>query len=82
MVKVNFDSNFEKKFLKIKDKLLQIKVYKQIEKITKYPEIGKPMRYFRRDTREVYVQPYRISYAYNKDLDEITFLDLYHKDEQ
>ena len=52
----------------------------QILKIINSPEIGKPMRYSRKGTREVYVLHFRLSYYYLDD--KIIFLDLYHKDEQ
>ena len=80
MVIVEYDPVFRKLFKKIKDKALKERVKKQIAKIVKEPTIGKPMRFSRKGTREVYVKPYRLSYFYSKDL--ILFLDLYHKDEQ
>ena len=64
------------------DKSTLIKLSKQIEKIIENPEIGKPMRYNRKGTREVYVSPYRLSYVYLKESEIIYFLDLYHKDKQ
>ena len=82
MVAVSYDSLFEKRFKKIKDELLKFKVKKQIIKIIENPEIGKPMRYSRKDTREVYVSPFRLSYMYIKNEDKVIFLDLYHKDQQ
>lgn len=72
-------------FKRIRDKLdksILIKLSKQIEKIIENPEIGKPMRYNRKGTREVYLSPYRLSYSYNKEKGIIYLLDLYHKDEQ
>lgn len=71
---------FVKCFKKINDQRLKEKVQKQIIKIIQNPETGKPMRYARKGTREVYVPPFRPSYAYIED--KIIFLDLYHKDEQ
>ncbi len=82
MVNVDYHPQFAKIFEKIKDNILKEKVKKQIEKIVVNPEIGKPMMYNRKGTREVYVSPYRISYTYSKEEDKIIFLDLYHKDEQ
>lgn len=82
MVRIDYDSVFERKVKKIKDELLKLKVKKQIEKIVKSPEIGKPMKFGRKSTREVYISPFRLSYAYLKEEDVIIFLDLYHKDEQ
>jgi len=51
-------------------------------KIIQNPDVGKPMRYARKGTREVYIKPFRLSYAYISEEDKIIFLDLYHKDEQ
>ena len=82
MVIVEYDSLFEKKIKKIRDNLFKLKVKKQIIKIIKFPEVGKPMRYSSKGTREIYIKPFRLSYIYLKDEDKIVFLDVYHKDEQ
>ncbi len=82
MVIVECDQYFEKKIKKIKDELLKLKIKKQIAKIIETPEAGKPMRFSRKDTREVYVSSFRLSYVYLKNENKILFLDLYHKDEQ
>lgn len=82
MVKVNFDNKFQETFQKIKDNNLKERVIKQIEKIKNNPDIGKPMRFDRRGTRELYVTPFRLSYAYIQHEDRIIILDLYHKDKQ
>jgi len=82
MVKTAHDPNFVRAFSKIKHKGFQEQIIKVIEKIKKDPEVGKPMRFNRKGTREVYISPYRLSYAYLKEEDRIIFLDLYHKDEQ
>ena len=82
MVTVAYDPSFEKKVRKIKDRLLKSKVKKKILKIIDSPEIGKPMRYSRKGTREVHISPFRLSYLYIKNEEKIVFLDLYHKDEQ
>lgn len=70
---------FKKSFRKL-DNAYKPRVERLIQKIIENPEIGKPMRYARKGTRELYISPFRISYAYVGD--ELTFLDLYHKDEQ
>jgi len=82
MVKVDYDDNFKRIFSKIKDNPLRIKIEKQIEKIIQNPEIGKPMKYNRKGTREVYVNPFRLSYSYLKNENLLIFLDFYHKNEQ
>lgn len=73
---------FIKTFSKIKDSATKEHISAQIRKILKEPETGKPMRYARKGTREIYVSPFRLSYAYLKEEDKMIFLDLYHKDEQ
>ncbi len=82
MVNVAYNPLFEKIIGKLRDKILIKKVKNQIKKIIEYPETGKPMRYDRNGTREVYITPFRLSYAYLKEEDKIIFLYLYHKDEQ
>ncbi len=82
MVIAIFHPSFKKEFSKIKNKGLKEKIIKQFSKIRDNPEIGKPMRYSRKGTREVYVPPFRLSYLYIKDEDKVVFLDLYHKDHQ
>jgi len=51
-------------------------------KLKMNPELGKPMRYSRKGTREVYISPFRLSYFYLKEEDKLIILDLYHKDKQ
>lgn len=80
MVDVIFDPYFEKNFKKIKDSALKEKIIKQIAKIKETPDIGKPMRYARKGTRELYVPPFRLSYQIEGTT--VLILDLYHKDEQ
>ena len=54
----------------------------RVQAIKNNPEIGKPMRNVRKGTREVYIKPLRISYAYLKNEEKVIFLDLYHKKKQ
>ena len=82
MVKAVLHPSFKKVFTKIKDKNTKEKLIKQFLKIRENPELGKPMKYDRKGTREVYIPPFRLSYAYLKDENKIIFLDLHHKDEQ
>jgi mRNA-degrading endonuclease RelE of RelBE toxin-antitoxin system len=77
-----FHPKFRKMFSKIKDAALKDKIMKQTAKLKENPELGKPMMYSRKGTRELYIPPYRLSYVYIKEEDKIVFLDLYHKDEQ
>lgn len=82
MLTIDYKKDFLKEISKIKDSPFKEKVKKQIEKIIENPEIGKPMRYNRKGTREVYVSPYRLAYAYLQSENKIIFLELYHKDDQ
>ena len=79
--RVDRDPHFEKLFSKLGNNQKE-KVKTQIQKIIANPEVGKPMRYARKGTREVYVKPFRLSYAYIPEENKIIFLDLYHKDKQ
>jgi len=73
--------NFKRNYKKI-DKSLKIKLDKLLLKIIENPEIGKPMRYTRKGTKEIYIKPFRISYSIKKPEGILIFLDLYHKDAQ
>lgn len=82
MVNVDYDDKFKEFFFKIKDNFFRIKIKKQILKIINNPKIGKPMRHDRKGTREVYIKPFRLSYAYLKNENLIIFLALFHKKRQ
>lgn len=82
MVEIYFDKKFTIIFSKIKDELLRTKIKKQIKKVSESPNAGKPMKYNRKGTRELYIKPFRISYVYLNSKDKIIFLDLYHKKQQ
>ena len=79
MVEIRFDKKFKVIFSKVKDESLRDKIKKQIKKIFENPEIGKPMRNIRKGTRELYIQPYRLSYVFNFQEQIVYVLDLYHK---
>lgn len=82
MVIIAFDTSFQKTFSKIKTASLKEKIIKQLTKLKENPELGKPMMYARKGTRELYISPYRLSYSYIKEEDKLVILDLYHKDVQ
>ena len=82
MLTIERKPDFIRKIKKIKHKKFKEKVISQVKKILDNPEIGKPMKHTRKGTREVYVKPYRIAYAYKKKDKTIIFLEIYHKDEQ
>ncbi|MFH1325343.1 MAG: type II toxin-antitoxin system RelE/ParE family toxin [archaeon] len=82
MVEIRFDKKFTEIFSRLKDNLLRTKIKKQIKKISENPDVGKPMRNVRKGTRELYIKPFRLSYAYKKDENIVYILDLYHKKKQ
>lgn len=82
MLNIDYSENILKAISKIKDKADKEKIKKQILKIIKNPEIGKPMRYARKGTRELYIGSYRLAYSYQKNENKIILLDFYHKDGQ
>ncbi len=79
-METKYSKQFVRVLRQIKNKALLEKIKKQIIKIQNKPKIGKPMRYNRRGTRELYVSPFRISYSFENEV--LSFLSLYHKDEQ
>jgi mRNA-degrading endonuclease RelE of RelBE toxin-antitoxin system len=82
MVTVKFDKNLQKTISKIKDNSVKSSIQNKIQKIIENSEIGKPMRYARKGTGEVYLGSFRLSYRYYPNEELLEFLDLYHKDEQ
>ncbi len=82
MLIIEHSPHFLSLIRKIKNQAEKEKIQKQIRRITENPEVGKPMRYARQGTREVYLGSLRLSYAYFRDENKLIFLDLYHKDEQ
>jgi mRNA-degrading endonuclease RelE of RelBE toxin-antitoxin system len=79
--RVRHEKAFDKKFDKLENSMKK-KVLTQIKKIIGNPEIGKPMKYEKKGTRELYLKPFRISYMYRENELIILFLDIYHKDQQ
>lgn len=82
MVTVAYHPHFEKTIRKISDARLKDQVKQQIRKIINDPSVGKPMRYCRKQTREVYIPPFRLSYWFDRRKDILVFPALSHKDEQ
>jgi putative component of toxin-antitoxin plasmid stabilization module len=82
MVKIAYEPIFKKRITKIRDSALKTKIKKQIAKIIQNPNVGKPMRFTRKGTREIYVKPFRLSYIYFERGETVVLLDIYHKDHQ
>jgi len=73
--------NFLRRLKKL-DKSILDRAEKLVVKILNDPEIGKPMRYDRKETRELYIHPFRLNYIFDKSKEILIFLDIYHKDKQ
>ncbi len=58
---------FERDLRKIKDRTIQERIKKSIEKILLYPDIGKPLRYDLKGLRSARLSPYRIIYEIKGD---------------
>ena len=82
MVDVAYSNGFRKRCQKISRTSLKSNLKNLISKIKLSPTIGKPMCGNRKNTREVYMDPFRISYFYSEDGNIIRFLSIYHKDNQ
>ncbi|MBT4870372.1 MAG: type II toxin-antitoxin system RelE/ParE family toxin [Candidatus Diapherotrites archaeon] len=82
MVIYGYRKQFLKQIKKMKDSETKLKIKKQIEKVIENPTLGKPMRYGRKGTRELYISPFRLAYIYIEKDNKIIFIEIYHKDEQ
>lgn len=81
MVKIRTSDKFERTIDKL-DNSIKVQIEKLTLKIISDPELGKPMRFDRKGTREVYAGSFRLSYAYDKENDTLYLLEIYHKDSQ
>ncbi len=64
---VVWTNKFENNLKKVKNNLIKERIKKQIAKIIKNPDIGKPLRFRLKGERTVYVKPYRMIYTVIKD---------------
>jgi mRNA-degrading endonuclease RelE of RelBE toxin-antitoxin system len=78
---VKESDDFKKAYQKL-DNSIRLKLDKILLKIINNPELGKPMMYTRKGTRELYVKPFRLSYGYDYSSEILYLLNFYHKDEQ
>lgn len=61
-----------------KDKKLFAQLTRQMEKILREPNIGKPLRYTLKNRRRVHVGPFVLVYEFHNE--ELRFLDFDHHD--
>ena len=66
-MEIIFSNEFRKEFKKIKDKSTRLKIIKQLKKLTKEPESGKPLKYKLKNHRSVRIPPFRIIYKITQD---------------
>ncbi|OQA58078.1 MAG: Plasmid stabilization system protein [Euryarchaeota archaeon ADurb.Bin294] len=66
-MQIEYTDEFRKCLKKIRDKKLQVKIKKIVEKIIENPEVGKPLQYELAGMRSVRIPPFRILYEYNHD---------------
>ena len=66
-MEIIFSNEFRKEFKKIKDKSTRLKTIKQLKKLTKEPESGKPLKYKLKNHRSVRIPPFRIIYKITQD---------------
>lgn len=76
MVEIIFTEKFEKEFKKT-DNTIKEKAKKQISKIISNPLTGKQLQYNLKNERIIYVKPFRIIYAFEKNT--ISFLRFEHR---
>lgn len=77
MVDVVFSDRFKKDFKRL-EASTKTRVIRQIKKLKS--DAGKPLRFSRKGTRELYVPPFRLSYKYH--MNTVYLLAFYHKDRQ
>ena len=47
----------------VKDKNVKKRIFKQIAKLTRNPDLGKPLKYRLMGERTLYIKPFRLIYA-------------------
>jgi addiction module RelE/StbE family toxin len=75
---VSYSPDFRREIKKIRDKALQTKIKKIIQKILDNPYTGKPLRYELTGLRSMRVPPFRILYEISGD--QLIFHTFEHRD--
>ena len=74
-------ASFEKNVKKYKkDRELIKRLQNHLRKIIENPEIGDFLTGQRKGERKIYIPPFRLLYAYERDSDTLYFLDFDHRD--
>jgi addiction module RelE/StbE family toxin len=66
-MRIIFSESFKKDYQKIKDKKVRIRILKQIKKISKRADVGKPLGNKLKGHRSLRVKPFRIIYRVEGD---------------
>ncbi|MFH1211399.1 MAG: type II toxin-antitoxin system RelE/ParE family toxin [Candidatus Woesearchaeota archaeon] len=61
-MEIIFSQEFQQDFKKIKDKTTRLRIIKQIQKLEKHPEAGKPLQHELKNYRSLRVPPFRLIY--------------------
>jgi len=61
-MEIIFSKEFKKDYKRIKDRKVRLRIIKNIKKLEKYPEAGKPLRYGLKGHRRLVIKPFRIIY--------------------
>lgn len=69
-MEILFSDDFKKEFKKIKDREIRLKIIKQIKKLAKQPEAGKPLKHNLKGHRSLKIPSFRLIYR----LDENTLV--------
>ena len=75
---IAYTHEFRRGIKKVRDKAMQTKVKKMVEKIIDNPDVGKPLRYELAGLRSVRVPPFRILYEHTGD--RLIFHTFEHRD--
>jgi len=67
-MKVIYTEEFKRDARKVKDKKIQDRIKKIVQKIRDNPEVGKPLRYDLFGLRSIQIPPFRILYEFRVDL--------------
>ena len=66
-MEIIFSEEFAHDFKRVKDKMMRIKIIKQIRKLEQMPEAGKPLMYDLKGHRSLRVPPFRLIYRIEQD---------------
>ena len=61
-MEIIFSDDFKKDYRKLKDKTTRLRIIKQIKKISKEPDSGKPLKNKLKNKRSLKIPPFRIIY--------------------